>query len=455
MPRLRRSFGTCALLYISVLECYGLPENTTEDTRATYSNVVAFSVIKAIVFAYLAHSMVIRPSMNTISSGTFGERFLFLAFPTFAGSLVSHHISAAWYGDRSLGIENFKKPLEVYSKTISEEADDNIIHTIAGEPSGSYFGSFSAQNDIELESNPMKANLNMVQQKTQRKSDWLVDYGNKTQEFNIEDHDNATYLAALLQSLGPDKAKKLKHCLLNSSLFVGFDLLDETLLEDLNYIKTDQIRVIGLGVACKYQASVAPSVVRYLPTTMLDQLYDSSSVDRVPYKEVFITLVQLGYTVIECLNPNNENKWIKSVLLVYMIMSMGQTLSILALHTQEFAFSVRYRPGHPKQNISSDNTCTPASDTHLDKDFGCTSRPLEGQNETANEYCDAVIHKGSFLYQVLQGLNIYTNTEEPLDPYEESVWNFFVVVLLFAMPFLLGIWADYASHSTTEWLVLA
>ncbi|KAI9030854.1 hypothetical protein CLU79DRAFT_731770 [Phycomyces nitens] len=455
MPTRGKLLEISMLLCIAISQCHGLPEVPPEsfsEEVTTVNRTITYSIFVAFLLVYWAHGMTIRASSDTLLYSNLSYKFLLTIFPTFGFIVIADPLASISDGDTILGIDIFKKPLEEYNKTITEDTNSNYYHKEANDYSGPNTDAIILDIDIELEENPMKNNIDKIRQQIHRKNDWLVDYGKRTQEFDTNNHDNAPYLAAILQSLDPDKARKLKHCLHNSSLFIGFDMVDETLLKSLKCIKTEEMNIIGPGAVYKYQAVVPPKAVRYLPTTMLDQLSDASSIDQYPFKEIFYTLAQLLYTII-AYSDINIDRWLKLVYLVYMVMTFLHTLSLLLLHSQTSAFSIQYTEDF-KNSMPSDSSLLLGLDTGLDQEFGHTANDLEEKDEPINHFYDGISHKDKLVHRMIQELNTYKGTIENSTSDEMGGLIFLLIFGLLAMPFLLGIWADYSSHSPVKWVVL-
>ncbi|KAI9027442.1 hypothetical protein CLU79DRAFT_832825 [Phycomyces nitens] len=160
----------------------------------------------------------------------------------------------------------------------------------------------------------------------------------RAQNINIEDHNNSAYLAAFLHILGPEKAKKTKHCILNGFLTIGYENQEET--TEYSYCLSDKITTSGPGATCKYQRDIDPSNVRYLSTDMIDKLESAHNTDEISHIEIFVTMGQIFFTSITC-NDTDGDRWVKVILIMYTLMSVLQTASLFILHKQTTAFSIK------------------------------------------------------------------------------------------------------------------
>ncbi|KAI9004853.1 hypothetical protein CLU79DRAFT_782357 [Phycomyces nitens] len=116
--------------------------------------------------------------------------------------------------------------------------------------------------------------------------------------FNWEyNYDNGAYLDALLRNMGPEQSATVKHFIISGNVFIGMEEEDVKLLKPSRYSLTVDTDITGPGAQCPYQVPVHPSLFRYLPPDMLDQLTGADSLGDSSAMGKLLTLVQLGYTV--------------------------------------------------------------------------------------------------------------------------------------------------------------
>ncbi|KAL0088426.1 hypothetical protein F4703DRAFT_1846086 [Phycomyces blakesleeanus] len=219
--------------------------------------------------------------------------------------------------------------------------------------------------------------------------------------------------------------------------------------------------ITGSGSIHKYQAGVKPHSARYLTPTMLKQLQSAHYLDNTSYMGMCITFGQLAYTIIECVDADGD-KWAKVIMIIYMIMSVLQTTSLWILHKQIAAFSIYY--DKPINYEGSENYDKPINyrgsedyDKQKDEDdiiinpMGDSSSLFEQIMPRLND----ILYENSFLDKIVKQEALYpdngykTFTEHKYWAYMLSGFGGLTVSLL------VGIWADYKAHSTTQWIVLA
>ncbi|KAI9022735.1 hypothetical protein CLU79DRAFT_835108 [Phycomyces nitens] len=321
----------------------------------------------------------------------------------------------------------------------------------------------------------------------------IVAYGKGEGNYSIPyKADNVAYLAAILLVLKPRQAKRVKHCILNDSLYLGFDIKDS----ELNYyeynenvVRTEDMTIVGSGSIHKYQAVVKAHSVRYLTPEMLIQLQSVHYLDNTSYLGICITTGQLVYTVIECIDADGD-RWTKVIMIIYMMMSVLQTISLCVLHKQIAACSIYYAKDiaydkSAKKNVTSsddgfsnkDETTSgdrPISDSPkttpegtetdsllekktLDDDTLLINLPVPHEigHTEIEEKTNDLLYPTSFLERIVMEYPICPN-EVYFKFNEQEYWSPIIFILGgIIVSLMLGIWANYQAHTTTQWIVLA
>ncbi|KAI9030896.1 hypothetical protein CLU79DRAFT_842665 [Phycomyces nitens] len=210
--------------------------------------------------------------------------------------------------------------------------------------------------------------------------------------------DNVIYLAAILYTMNPQQARRTKHCILNESIYLGLDLPPRKLPQYPTLIMSKDISITGTGVDSTYQASVKPYAVRYLTENMLDQIPATHYMDDTSYIELSVTIVQLVNIVVECIDEDGD-KWVKVVMIIYTIMSVLQTLSLMILHKQSMVLSILYE--------RDTNSETPATLNASDNMRSNSNTRLPDRSPTATNGSD-LQHKDAFLERIINKADIKT-----------------------------------------------
>ncbi|KAI9027543.1 hypothetical protein CLU79DRAFT_582996 [Phycomyces nitens] len=142
---------------------------------------------------------------------------------------------------------------------------------------------------------------------------------------------------------------------------------------------------------------------------MIDRLQAAHNTDETSYIEIFVTIGQLFFTTIECMDIDGD-RWSKVIMIVYTAMSVLQSASLILLHKQTTSFSIK----DDKELVPKDTEVV-----LTEKD-----RRLRG------EFIDVLKFDPDIVAVITTALGIIASL-------------------------LIGIWADYNVHSTTEWLVLS
>ncbi|OAD78789.1 hypothetical protein PHYBLDRAFT_163880 [Phycomyces blakesleeanus NRRL 1555(-)] len=296
-----------------------LKENQDQSDMEAYflrhfskSVVDAFKVLKTILLAYLAHAMTIRPDSSTTLLPNMYKRLSALAWPTSGVYESFGAIVKIRHSDRIFGFNNLTVPPKLL-------------------PERSVNETFLQSEDWGSPNVPL-----LIDEKDLTPEE--VDNG--VENVEMKKHDNLEYLRNRFHSMEDDKIKRVKNCILNGSLYLGTNTLliskDGTKLR----LESSDMTICGPGASCKYQLPVHPSYVRYLTKPMIDQLELSHGIQNNAYFTTFIALVQLFYTVYECIQGTGQ-KWSKVLMIIFMTMSVLQLVSVYVLPTQVVAYSIK------------------------------------------------------------------------------------------------------------------
>ncbi|OAD70891.1 hypothetical protein PHYBLDRAFT_170975 [Phycomyces blakesleeanus NRRL 1555(-)] len=386
------------------------------------SKLPIISILQTVLLGYISHVVTIRPRTGVSKFPTGYRRFIALVYPSSGIGLAVESMYKSFFGDKILKISQYKPLLKSYAKeeTNKPKKDINRIPLNSSKPASQDSSPLIKPSTLECENDK-----EIVTKDTRHYTDFssatcLKDRLLKDMKNKGCGHTEAAYLAAFLHIMGPEKAKQIKHCILNCSITVG--VKDEPLNEIMYpYCKTEELVVNGPGAACKYQKKARPDEIHLMTDTMINQLETAHNMDDTSYIEVFVTIGQLFYTTVECMDIDGD-RWAKVIIIIYTIMSVLQTSSLLLLHKQIAAFSI-YEDRDEALILS------------LSKEYKAS---VEGAGSTSstknNNSSDKCNHKHDYYDGLVTGLSILAG----------------IIVFVF-----IGIWADYNSHSLTEWLVLS
>ncbi|KAI9021626.1 hypothetical protein CLU79DRAFT_835503 [Phycomyces nitens] len=463
MPRLSPNFRYNAmriaelLLFVMLIECSAAPISTADSVSD--EEVAAYSILKTVILGYLAHAKTVRPDPSTITLSTSFKRMNALGFPTSGiydavGSMVK-----SFNADELLGIDVFNKWYKKHTKNKSdppheEASTSSDVAADTSDPNKILLREISSDENYTGTGTDTgtSSNTNTSQLYGTQTIKWITEYKEALEGFDIKENDNAPYLAALLLHLGPDKAKKVKHCLLNDNLFIGYNDFSNVRSEPRCKYTSKDMTVTGSGSMCKYQVPVCPSLVRYLPIDMLDQLQGASNIDNTSLTEVFVSAIQILYIVYECIRGRGE-RWSKIIMLVFLMMSILQTLSMLALHSQVAAFSIHCN----NEEVYPDSQLTPK--------FTYRSSIMKYWNFCFQDPNSMSFRRVDFAYDVTQKCGITPQVLEKLFQDEDvkrvdisiqpgGIWELIVLIATVAVPLLLGYWAKYDNMESSRWFVL-
>ncbi|KAI9021731.1 hypothetical protein CLU79DRAFT_189612 [Phycomyces nitens] len=318
-------------------------------------------------------------------------------------------MAKVFYDDKILGIYQYSSMLKGYSKEEEEEEEEDCQTTPKAESSDPSILDIPLAQKSEKDkvNNTMISDSYKLCSRAIRLRDRLIN-DQKEKNINIED-DNSAYLAAFLHALGPENAKKTKHCILSGSLIIGYENEDKT-LNKTDSCLSSQIITSGPGATCKYQKEIMPWNVRHLSTDMIDNLESAHNMDETSYIEICVTFGQLFFTTIACMDIDGD-RWAKVIIIIYTAMSVLQATSLFILHKQSMSFSIK-----DDQELSPEAIKAPL----IKEDCEQLAKPINAPHFDNPEYITII----SMILGIIASLFI-------------------------------GIWADYNAHSTTEWLVLS
>ncbi|KAL0084651.1 hypothetical protein F4703DRAFT_1855380 [Phycomyces blakesleeanus] len=195
---------------------------------------------------------------------------------------------------------------------------------------------------------------------------------------------------------------------------------------------------------------------------MIDQLEMVHRLDNSSYLETFATIGQLFFTTIECMEIDGD-RWVKVIIIIYTIMSVLQTVSLIALHKQTSAFSV-FKDANTEISAKNDDPISTKKEykSELSEDVSSISTKNEDNTESSKDNLPVLIENedsgilpktdASIISQCLDKLKRKKARTAKLRADIIEILTAFagIIVLLF-----MGIWADYNSHSVTEWLVIS
>ncbi|KAL0075282.1 hypothetical protein J3Q64DRAFT_1775794 [Phycomyces blakesleeanus] len=138
------------------------------------------------------------------------------------------------------------------------------------------------------------------------------------------------------------------------------------------------------------------------------------------------------------------DRWAKVIIIIYTTMSILQTLSLIMLHKQMSAFSIKEDEDEKIRNDDGDSTSTEGEDEKtLPNHEDSVSTEDEDKKTQPNDGDSTSVEDGRKHFEL---------STDILDHEDVSISSMFIGS---AASLLIGIWADYNSHSVTEWLVLS
>ncbi|KAL0076542.1 hypothetical protein F4703DRAFT_1946149 [Phycomyces blakesleeanus] len=432
-------YSVCALLLAFIPKCYAPP--IQQDSIESTNTMAIISILRTVMLGYMTHVVTVRSISGVTELPTLYRRILAFIYPSSGIGLALSSIYKAIYGERVLGVAQYSYILRKYEKennSKSTKGDNNVqtstTPTLLQSPDISESRSTTENIKDKIDKGYNVDSETLLSNVIQLRDRLMKDL--KASGINVEKDNNGPYLAAFLHAIGPERAKKTKHCILNGSLTYGSNSNDIS-KSTRSCRKTEDITVVGPGASCRYQHSVEKVWLHFSSTDVIDQLEMAYHIDDTSYVETFVTIGQLLFTTIECMNIDGE-KWVKVIIIIYTAMSILQTVSLVVLHKQISAFSVKYYP-NPFEHKPTDYKVEIDS---LDESY------IESNNgeKLPRE------NKGTPLtVEERKEFDRLTNNND-LDDFEVGLYS---MVLGTISSLLLGIWAGYNKHTLTEWLVLA
>ncbi|KAI9027516.1 hypothetical protein CLU79DRAFT_739538 [Phycomyces nitens] len=437
----------CIILVGFVHRCRAPPVEETGLYQVTIPP--ALSILKTIILGYVAHILIVRPETGIGPYSTMARRLGCFAFPVMGIGFAAQSIYFAFNGDRILGISKFKNMLVNYDQEFRNkniQGGDNI----SVDPGSSLFSdTFKSNNQKEFGTIHLSNPEDIFFSKSRHLRDWLIE-SMRANGIYTKEYDNAPYLAAILHTMGPENAKKVKHCILNENILMGFDSETYTPLREHYVGLTKDLSVSGPGSKAEYQTTIRPSYTRYLSINMLDQLIRSNNVDDTSYLELCITFGQIFFTVVECLEIDG-NKWAKVIMIIYTAMSVFQVLSLFILHKQSMPFSIYYGQDISWEKLIADRGIYYLKD--LKRILFPKKYAAKPHQSDDNANC-AMLYQGSCIRFILERKEFELDRRRILiDIYGNRVHGIFSILGMGFSP-LVCIWADYTSQTMTKWLVI-
>ncbi|KAL0093669.1 hypothetical protein F4703DRAFT_1790094 [Phycomyces blakesleeanus] len=467
------------ILCFMVVDCLAAPvvvENILSPTE-----IAAITMMRTFFLSYLAHAKTVRPDSTTIRAATFYKRVSALAFPTSGIYDAVGSMIRVFYGDKILGIESFNRFLK--KKMVSRNVFDYRHQPyVCSEIS---IDTPTLKKDFQYNSHEEHSNTTPYISYLAKdpSKQWVDQYRETLAEFNSKKNDNAPFLAALLHSIGPLRARKVRHCILNGGVFIGYNEYNGTNCMRRYRLTSKDMILAGSGAMCRYQVPVCSSAVRYLPVDMINELQAASFIDSTSYFQVMITLFQLGYTLYECIRGIG-NRWSKIVMIVFTIMSVFQTMSLMVLHTQVAAFSIRCKNEEkfPECPLIHGSRCKAGKAKNCSKDA-----PPDTPTDTSTDLLKSTsfAHKFTFISSLMERNWVFCPSEDTdlnrvrrnaahdvmsksgvspaminelfgdekadlvdISSHPGGWWEIVSFMLGSASPFLLGIWAGYGASAT-------
>ncbi|KAI9305073.1 hypothetical protein BJ944DRAFT_288113, partial [Cunninghamella echinulata] len=270
--------------------------------------------------------------------------------------------------------------------------------------------------------------------------------------------DNGIYLKEELTKLDKQSRKSVKHSILNGNIFLGYDDILST-HRDKYAIKTKDMSIGGPGSRKKYQASLHPASIRFLPKPMINQIInEAKGIESKSLGSLFVTSLQLSYSSYKIfVAPGNS--WGKLILGIYMIMTILQTLSRLLLPTQLIVFSISVT-----EEVEETFCKIPAMITMETKNLvsfsalGTDVNFFTDQND--DQLCIQSFNSSRKGFDPLLSHQSKNGIDSLVGPIQRLTWKdkchrYIVLFIVVVVPLLLGIIADYHQNSIEQWLVLS
>ncbi|KAI9024500.1 hypothetical protein CLU79DRAFT_747488 [Phycomyces nitens] len=479
-------------MFILILlpECYAPPIDEQSSVESQQGSQISmsksYSILKTIILGYVTHIMTIRPSSDTDQKNTLLWRLAYFVYPTMGISTAAEVIFLACKGEKMLGVDRYNKYFEEQrqEKLANEgkagwsdfriwiyDAWKSFQEGCAG-LKASVKNFFKSNDEIIRETavdNSRKIfalheKLIAYDKNRENKDKWQYQISN--------DNDNIAYLAAILNTLEPRQRRRIRNFILNGSLYAGFDFPS---IEKYNFRKrvlcTKDMTITGPGVKGSYQKVIKPYAVRYLTTRMLDQLLSIQYLDTTSYIAICVTAGQLVYTIINCIDAEGD-RWAKVIMIIYTMMSVLQTTSLIVLHKQPVTYSIDFTEyigiqekfcysstdSDSETNSERAQSATIGSDhknEEEEEDFMFEPMPEHRTFNTVQEEYETTYYRSGLLLKIIKEQKFFQYpTYDAFTKHKK--WAYILSGFGgFALSLLAGIWADYRAHTTTQWIVLA
>ncbi|KAL0078989.1 hypothetical protein F4703DRAFT_1878161 [Phycomyces blakesleeanus] len=409
----RLQFILCIIVSIFVSKCRAPP--IQQEYTISASGLAIFSILRAVLLVYMIHVVTVRPRTGITDFPTLHRRIIAFIYPTGGIGTSIYSMYKLFYADKILGISQYSHLLKRYEKEEQEEKEqkakegNGIMAENTNSPHTPLLPKISTP---EGEKNQVDSTRLTESQtlclKVSKLRERLVK-AMKIERIKIDEWDNSPHLAAFLHVIGPENSRKTRHCILSGSVTIGFDNKTSNMYIG-DRCKTKEISVLGPGAICESQGKIHPTSLRYMSIDMINQLETAYNTDNTSYVELFVTIGQIFFTTLECLNLDGD-RWIKVVLIIYTATAALQTVSLLVLHKQTTAFSIK---------------------DEEDKQLVDTYEKRLLTEEDREIFRKIIIDLDQNVNLTLYGI------------------LFGIIVSL-----AIGVWADYSIHSVTEWLVIS
>ncbi|KAI9030891.1 hypothetical protein CLU79DRAFT_884011 [Phycomyces nitens] len=466
------------LLFLSVFivlilpGCYAPPIDDEESAayqQGSHINMSkSYKILKTIVLGYLTHIMTIRPSPDTDQTHTLFWRIAYFVYPTMGICTAAEVILSSYEGEKIIGVDRYsgffeeRRRKELFRKGRGSWSPFRnwIYETWESFQKGcaelkktikKFFKPYDGISqetpvDNSKEISDLKAKLNAYDKDGQDE---------EVQKFPKDD-ENIAHLAAIFDTLEPRQARRVRNFILNGSLYLGFDLDPTEWYVHRNHaLYTKDMTIAGSGAKRRYQISIKPYTVRYLTTKMLDELTSIQYLDTTSYTAICVTAGQLVYTIINCIDSEGD-RWAKVIMLIYMIMSVLQTTSLIVLHKQPVAYSINLDGSIDIKEEPHRKDSGPEYD--LDGDAGesiINIIPEHRATYKIEKEEDGVTYYTSDLLLKILGKQAFFRNPGYDAFIRHRGWAYILSGLGgLALPLLAGIWADYWAYTTTQWIVL-
>ncbi|KAL0091842.1 hypothetical protein J3Q64DRAFT_1695978 [Phycomyces blakesleeanus] len=413
----------CILLAIAVPECYAPPVATNNPEQI--SNSAAYDIL--ILLGYLTHLMTIRPVPRCEGEYSTFWRVPYFIYPTIGLGSALKAIVFGFYGDTILGIDKankYIKKIDKKKRPLDKSLDERFLEFLA---------SFRDKINIEAE---------------------------KDYNYTHKPGDNLFYLAAILHLMKPRQARRVKHCILNSNIYLGLEATPKQINQYRQLILSEDMVVTGKGAGCTYQTDISPFYFCYLTEEMINQIPVARYLDNTSYTEICITIGQLVYTTISLCVLHKQlaafsipyDKDINIV--IYEIGDLPSESDILNpdLYDKEDIIGIQTRIGNIRNRMPNSYYMSSHEDTSSNREED--TPPKNNGPPQENSKPPSILYEGSFLEKIIQKEKIIDNNE--YKTYIEYHTYSYIISGCggLTLSLLVGIWADYSAHSVTQWLVL-